>query len=149
MARTDSPLLERAVARAEIASLVAERDAIAPADRKRRQELERRIVAISTAERVLSPFTALLVLETAEDYARFGIDRKALADILTVRDGNLATLQPQREDARHRRIAPDSARATRPARSRRARTSSTRASSARSSAISRRQDESGPVAGQG
>ena len=96
-ARTESPLLERAVARAEIASLVAERDAIAPADGKRRQELERRIVDISTAERVLSPFTALLVLETAEDYARFGIDRKALADILTVRDGNLATLRRSEE----------------------------------------------------
>ena len=34
--------------------------------------------------RVLCPFTALLVLETEQDYARFGIERRALADILTV-----------------------------------------------------------------
>jgi tetratricopeptide (TPR) repeat protein len=109
VAPTESPLLERAVARAEIASLMAERDDVAPADRKRRQELERRIVDISTAERVLSPFTALLVLETAEDYARFGIDRKALADILTVRDGNLATLR--RSDEMLVIAAPQTARA--------------------------------------
>jgi tetratricopeptide (TPR) repeat protein len=92
-AGAESPLLERAVARAEIASLSAERDTIDPGDRKRRQELEQRIVAISTAKRILSPFTALLVLETEDDYARFGIDRKALADILTVRDGGLTTLR--------------------------------------------------------
>ncbi|HWM84633.1 MAG TPA: VIT domain-containing protein, partial [Kofleriaceae bacterium] len=90
---TERPLLERAVARAEIASLTAERDAIAPAERERRGAIERRIVDISTARRVLSPFTALLVLETAADYDRFGIDRKALADILTIRDQGLATLR--------------------------------------------------------
>ncbi|HTE56783.1 MAG TPA: VIT domain-containing protein [Kofleriaceae bacterium] len=90
-ARVERPLLERAVARAEIASLVAERDALSPTtERARREELKDRITAVSTAKRVLSPFTALLVLETADDYARFGIDRKALADILTVQDGGLA-----------------------------------------------------------
>src|SRR5262249_20467279 len=34
--------------------------------------------------RVLSDFTALLVLETEADYQRFHIDRRALSDILTV-----------------------------------------------------------------
>ena len=87
--KVDRPLVERAIARAEIASLVAERDAIAPAERGRRDAVRDRIVALSTARRVLSPFTALLVLETEDDYARFGIDRKALADILSVRDGGL------------------------------------------------------------
>ena len=33
---------------------------------------------------MLCPFTSLLVLETEQDYARFGIERRALADILTV-----------------------------------------------------------------
>ncbi|MFO0634241.1 MAG: hypothetical protein U0168_15445 [Nannocystaceae bacterium] len=43
---------------------------------------------MSVRERVLSEFTALLVLETEADYARFGIDRKALADILAIgKDG--------------------------------------------------------------
>lgn len=42
------------------------------------------IVKLSTEHRVLSDKTALLVLETEADYFRFGIDRKALADILVV-----------------------------------------------------------------
>jgi tetratricopeptide (TPR) repeat protein len=90
IARAERPLLERAVARAEIASLTASRDALAPAEKKRREELKQRIVSISTSKRVLSPFTGLLVLETEADYARFGIDRRALADILAVGDGGLA-----------------------------------------------------------
>jgi tetratricopeptide (TPR) repeat protein len=86
---TAAPLIERALARAEIESLTAERDALEPSD-KRRGQLAERIIDISTARRVLSPFTALLVLETEDDYARFGIDRKALADILVVDDAGLA-----------------------------------------------------------
>lgn len=46
--------------------------------------LATQIVELSTKHRVLSDKTALLVLETEQDYARFKIDRKALADILTV-----------------------------------------------------------------
>jgi hypothetical protein len=38
---------------------------------------------------VLSSLTALLVLETEQDYARFKIDRRALADILTVENGQV------------------------------------------------------------
>jgi hypothetical protein len=45
---------------------------------------------------VLSPFTAMLVLESASDYARFGLDRRALADILTVGPGGLQTLARSR-----------------------------------------------------
>ena len=41
---------------------------------------------------MLSAYTALLVLETDADYARFHIDRNALADILTVDGGRLAKL---------------------------------------------------------
>ena len=90
IARAERAMLERAAAHAEIASLTASRDALPPADSKRREQLKQRIVSISTSKRVLSPFTGLLVLETAADYARFGIDRRALADILTIGDGGLA-----------------------------------------------------------
>src|SRR5262249_820406 len=48
------------------------------------------IVRLSTTYRVLSPYTSLLVLETENDYARYKIDRKALADILTVEGTRLA-----------------------------------------------------------
>jgi tetratricopeptide (TPR) repeat protein len=42
------------------------------------------IIQLSTKYRVLSDFTGLLVLDTDEDYARFNIDRTALADIMVV-----------------------------------------------------------------
>ena len=48
------------------------------------------VVSLSVKHRVLSDYTALLVLETEADYARFGIDRRALADILVVKDGRVA-----------------------------------------------------------
>jgi tetratricopeptide (TPR) repeat protein len=78
----ERPLLERALAKAKIESLSQERDA--STDEKRRAALASEILSISTKFRVLSDFTSLLVLETDEDYARFGIDRRALADILVV-----------------------------------------------------------------
>ncbi|MBK8256972.1 MAG: hypothetical protein IPK82_30395 [Polyangiaceae bacterium] len=75
----ERPLLERAWVGAKIRSLVeSERVSGASAS------LSREIVGLSTKYRVLSPKTALLVLETEQDYDRFGIDRRALADILTV-----------------------------------------------------------------
>ncbi len=86
----DRPLLERAVVQAKIASLLHKRDVEADG-KEQRAKLQEEIVALSVSHRVLSPYTALLVLETEQDYARFGIDRKALADILTVdHDGRLA-----------------------------------------------------------
>ena len=81
----DRPLVERAWAQAKIASLEAEER-----DQGRSAELEKKIVDLSTGHRVLSEYTALLVLETDADYARFHIDRRALADILSVNDGQLA-----------------------------------------------------------
>jgi Vault protein inter-alpha-trypsin domain len=78
----ERPLIERAMVSAEIQRLSAERSA-APDD-ETREGLRQRIIALSTKHRVLSDDTALLVLETEQDYARFKIDRQALADILTV-----------------------------------------------------------------
>lgn len=45
---------------------------------------------LSTRYRVLSPHTALPVLENDSDYARFNIDLRAKVDILTVKDGRIA-----------------------------------------------------------
>ncbi|MCC7073989.1 MAG: hypothetical protein IT383_21960 [Deltaproteobacteria bacterium] len=86
-----APLLRRAWARAKIDRLIDARER--EADVKARGEIAEQIVQVSTKHRVLSPFTALLVLETEADYARFGIDRKALADILSVDERGLALVR--------------------------------------------------------
>jgi hypothetical protein len=83
----DRPLLERAWAQAKIASLV---DRAAKEDGSRAAETKKQIIELSTSRRVLSPYTGLLVLETEDDYARFKIDRRALADVLTVDKGRIA-----------------------------------------------------------
>jgi hypothetical protein len=76
-----APLLRRQAMVARIARLEANWKE-APEGEK--AALAAEIVRLSTGYRVLSEKTALLVLETEEDYARFQIDRKALADILVV-----------------------------------------------------------------
>jgi tetratricopeptide (TPR) repeat protein len=78
------PLLERAWVGARIERLGSTRSALPPGDADKRAALQRQIVELSTRFRVLSDFTALLVLETEADYRRFGIDRNALSDILTI-----------------------------------------------------------------
>jgi outer membrane protein OmpA-like peptidoglycan-associated protein len=77
-----APLLERALARARIAELLRRRDGLS--DDAERSALRQKVVFLSTQHRVLTPFTGFLVLETEADYARFGLDRRALHDILTV-----------------------------------------------------------------
>ncbi|MDB4934392.1 MAG: hypothetical protein JWP87_1364, partial [Labilithrix sp.] len=80
---TDRPLVERAWAQAKIQSLIE-----APTEDA--ASTKREIIALSTQHRVLSPHTSMLVLETDADYTRFGIDRNATVDILTVKDGRIA-----------------------------------------------------------
>jgi hypothetical protein len=80
---SDRPLVERAWAQAKIQSLVE-----APTEDA--ATTKREIIALSTQHRVLSPHTAMLVLETERDYQRFNIDRNATVDILTVKDGRIA-----------------------------------------------------------
>jgi hypothetical protein len=84
----ERPLLERAWVQAKIASLVA-RESV----EGRKPETQKEIVGLSVAYRVMSPYTALLVLETEADYARFKIERSALSDVLTVENGRLALLK--------------------------------------------------------
>ncbi|HEY5089008.1 MAG TPA: VIT domain-containing protein, partial [Polyangia bacterium] len=84
LAPAPRPLLERAWVQARIARVLEQRDALAGRDRDLAQALEKQAIDLSVQNRVLCPFTSLLVLETEQDYARFGIERRALADILTV-----------------------------------------------------------------
>lgn len=78
----DSPLIERAIALAQIEKWQSELSESKEADQ--RESLTEQIVELSVRKRVLSDLTALLVLETEQDYAQFQIDRKALTSILTV-----------------------------------------------------------------
>nr|HEX4315897.1 VIT domain-containing protein [Kofleriaceae bacterium] len=74
-------LVERAIAGAEIDELEAKLDGAHGDDAK---QLKDAISKKSVAARVVSSQTAMLVLENDDDYARYHIDRSALADILVV-----------------------------------------------------------------
>lgn len=87
----ERPLLERAWAKAKLELLQAQLDAADGAPQ--REAVKKQIVELSTKSRVLCSLTALLVLETEADYARFNIDRRALADILTVQQGQVTRLK--------------------------------------------------------
>jgi len=91
-AATERHLLERAWAQARIERLLHQRESDLGNDPDLRKALALQVVEVSVRHRVLSPFTSLLVLETEADYARFGLDRRALADILTVGAGGLDVL---------------------------------------------------------
>jgi hypothetical protein len=82
-----APLVERAVAAAEIDELEQQ---LADAKPDQRQALRDDIAKRSVAARVVSSQTAMLVLESDSDYARYGIDRKALADVLAIGPAGLA-----------------------------------------------------------
>ncbi|MGB1274284.1 MAG: TonB family protein, partial [Nannocystaceae bacterium] len=84
MVEVAKPLLERAWVSARIKRLLAQREELPDKDKDMREALKNQVITLSTRHRVLSPFTALLVLETEWDYRRFNIDRNALVDILTV-----------------------------------------------------------------
>ncbi|MEZ4383317.1 MAG: VIT domain-containing protein [Nannocystaceae bacterium] len=82
---SERPLLERAWIKASIDRLTAMMAKEAAGDDAKKTELRNQIIELSTRYRVLSDYTALLVLETEWDYQRFGIDRRGLAEIITVR----------------------------------------------------------------
>jgi outer membrane protein OmpA-like peptidoglycan-associated protein len=79
-ATASAPLVSRSVGRARIEELLqAYRATREPAGQER---LKAHIVRLSRQHRVMTPFTSLLVLETEQDYARFGIRRRALTDVV-------------------------------------------------------------------
>ncbi|MEZ4435296.1 MAG: VIT domain-containing protein [bacterium] len=86
----EKPLLERAWVKARIERLENLRS---QSDPDLKEALKQQIITLSTRHRVLSTYTALVVLETENDYRRFNIDRRALADILTVGPTGLELMQ--------------------------------------------------------
>jgi tetratricopeptide (TPR) repeat protein len=95
LAPAPRPLLERAWVKARLARLMSQRDAASTSDPDLAEALRKQVIDLSVRHRVLSPFTALLVLETENDYRRFGIERRALADILTVGPAGIEVLDRQ------------------------------------------------------
>lgn len=85
---TFGPLLEREAWRAYLEYL-AEREAAEPSEAIRRA-LGSEQVRISVEQRVVIPRTTMLVLENEWEYQRWGLDRRALAAILTVDSGGIA-----------------------------------------------------------
>jgi len=91
------PLVHRALIGAQIESMTLRRSELGTELVEPRKELAKSIVKLSVDNRVLSNFTALLVLETEADYARFNIDRKALTDILAFDASGLKLLHRKYE----------------------------------------------------
>jgi len=85
-------LLERAWIKARIDRLLRLRETDFADDADLRRALQREATGLSIEHRVLSPFTAFLVLETEFDYQRYGLDRRARADVLTVGAAGLEVL---------------------------------------------------------
>jgi hypothetical protein len=84
LADVDRPLLERAWAQAKVASFVEKQSRPGSSP-----ELERAILDLSISQRLLGPATAMVVLESESDYARFGIDRSAAANVLVADAGRV------------------------------------------------------------
>lgn len=93
LAQTPRALLERAWVKARIDRLLHQRDTLSVGDADLRAALKSQIIELSTKHDVLSPFTAMLVLETEADYRRFGIARDANENVLRIEDGNVATTE--------------------------------------------------------
>jgi hypothetical protein len=92
LAAATPALVGRAVAAAELDE--RERRLLTSADATEARALREDIARRSVAARVLSSQTSMLVLETEEDYARYGIERDALADLLVVGDHGLEIRRP-------------------------------------------------------
>jgi len=92
LGQSAQPLLERAWVKASIDRLTAMMSEEAAGDEASKQGLREQIIELSTKYRVLSDYTALLVLETEWDYQRFGIDRRSLSEIMVVGQGGIEVI---------------------------------------------------------
>ena len=99
LAAVERPLLERAWVKARMARIKHHAERATGQSAKERQATRKQLVELSTRFRVLNDYTALLVLETEADYRRFGLDRKALADILTVGPTGIQVLRRKEQAA--------------------------------------------------
>jgi tetratricopeptide (TPR) repeat protein len=77
-----APLLQREAYRAYLDHL--EKLEQTETDAGKRAEIHKQRIETSVKNRVLCPLTSLLVLETENDYRRFGIERTSLADVMIV-----------------------------------------------------------------
>ncbi|HEX7155451.1 MAG TPA: VIT domain-containing protein [Thermoanaerobaculia bacterium] len=93
---TFAPLLEREAYRAYL-DYLAEREANEPSEAVRRA-LATEQVKVSVEQRVVIPRTTMLVLESEWEYQRFGLDRRALAAILTIDAGGIARIDRRGND---------------------------------------------------
>ncbi len=93
---TEKELLKREWVKARIQKLL-ENEATSQ-DKDMKSAMHNEIIRLSEKERVLSPYTSLLVLETEWDYQRYKIDRNALADILTIGSDGLTLINRKAED---------------------------------------------------
>jgi hypothetical protein len=84
-------LLKREWVRARLNKLLSLEDKAQDKDMK--SAFHNEIIKLSVKERVLSPYTSLLVLETENDYKRYNIDRNGLADILTIGADGLTVIK--------------------------------------------------------
>jgi len=82
--KAERPLLERAWIKARLSRLEQQKATVAAKDPDLQAALIKQMIELSTKFRVLCNYTALLVLETEADYERFHIDRRSLANIITV-----------------------------------------------------------------
>ena len=92
---TFEPLLEREAHRAYL-DYLAGREAAESSEAVRRA-LGAEQVRISVEQRVVIPRTTMLVLENEGEYQRWGIDRRALAAILTVGAGGIERIDRRAE----------------------------------------------------
>ena len=92
---TFEPLLEREAYRAYLEYL-EEREAVEPNEAIRRA-LGTEAVRVSIEQRVLIPRTTMLVLENEWEYQRWGLDRRALAAILTIDAAGITRIDRSRE----------------------------------------------------
>jgi len=75
-------LLKREWARARVERLNA--TMLDANDPDMRAAMIQQIIKVSLDERIVTPYTSLLVLESSADYQRYGIQPQAMADILTI-----------------------------------------------------------------
>ncbi len=87
------PLIERSTVKARMDALLREAE---EGDAEVAKARRAQVLKLSTHHRVLCRLTALLVLETEGDYVRYGIDRKALRDVLSITEHGIAVRQQRR-----------------------------------------------------
>lgn len=91
-----SPLVQHSIAAATIAQKTKQWSETS--DPAAKSDLRDAIVSMSIDQRVLSDFTAMLVLESPQDFRRYGIDRYAKLEMLEMSDDGLTLATVHRKN---------------------------------------------------